>query len=237
MTASPDLKRPISRYLNKDEARRLYQTDDSAHDFDHVLRVAELAVYLARNEGANVELAYLSALLHDVPVSQAADTSCNPVDNQAVRKAHHLAAAEFAQTFLRARGMPGAACNAVAAAIASHRFRDRTRLPESLEARILYDADKLDSMGAIGIGRAFAYAGHNHNRLFTEASETIAARIDAGEAPPSDPDYTPVHEYVYKLRRLLDTLHTSSARRIGMERHAFMESFFSQLEREMTDER
>jgi len=218
-----------SIYLSEEEARHLYQTEDAAHDFDHILRVAHMAVHLAEREGARAEIVRLAALLHDVPVSQ--DTA---EGGENARTSHHLAAAEFARTFLRERGLPADDCALIAEAIEAHRFRDRTRTPQTLEAKVLYDADKLDSIGAIGIARSFAFAGFHSTRLYVEESVRIAQRVADGEPVPEPPNYTPVHEYVYKLRRVLDTLHTPTARTIGMERHAFMESFFSQLEGEMT---
>jgi uncharacterized protein len=113
--------------------------------------------------------------------------------------------------------------------IEAHRFRDQSVQPQSIEAKCLYDADKLDSIGAIGIGRAFAYAGAHGSRLWTEPS-TAVPTVDA---KPQGNRYTPVHEYVYKLRRILATLHTESARSIGAERHRYMITFFDRLDAEM----
>jgi uncharacterized protein len=113
--------------------------------------------------------------------------------------------------------------------IAAHRFRDQSLQPQTLEAQCLYDADKLDSIGAIGVARAFAFAGAHGNRLWTEPY----GATPPAEAKPSGADYTPVHEFVYKLQRLLATLHTPTARQIGEERHAFMVTFHEQLDAEM----
>lgn len=227
--------------LTDDEARTLYQTGDSAHDFDHVLRVARMAETLARAEDANVEIVRLAALLHDVPVPPdhvpASSDIVSQNTDKSVRMSHHLIAAHFAYDFLLQRGMSVAVADQVKAAIESHRFRDRSRPPQTLEAKCLYDADKLDAMGAIGVARAFAYAGSHANRLYARTSAAIEQGIAAGAPEPQGSEYTPVHEYVYKLQRLLDTLYTSTARKIGMERHAFMLAFFSQLEGEMTGER
>jgi uncharacterized protein len=204
-------------WLSDDEARRLYAAGDAAHDFDHVLRVTHLAVYIAQAEGANVALVRLAALLHDVPTLDAA------------RHDHHRAAAEFARRWLSERGLGTEAVAAVVHAIEAHRFRDRSVRPATLEAQCLYDADKLDSIGAIGIARAFAYAGAHGNRLWSEAWRATPP----ADAKPTGADYTPVHEYVYKLRQLLPTLHTETARRLGAERHAFMQLFFDRLDAEM----
>lgn len=205
------------RYLTTTEARQLYEAGDAAHDFDHVRRVAALAVHLAEAEGADVEITRLAALLHDVPVADGG------------RAAHHFAAAAHAGALLRARGMGTEAIDNVVHCIEAHRFRDQSIQPATLEAQCLYDADKLDSMGAIGVARACAYAGVHGNRLWTEPADAVPAPADA----PDGHDYTPVHEYVYKLARLLETLHTPTARAIGAKRHAFMRTYFAQLDGEM----
>jgi uncharacterized protein len=209
-------------YLTDEEARALYSTaeaggPDAAHDFDHVARVTRLAVQIAAAEGADVEVVRLAALLHDVPRAAAQ------------RTAHHLAAAEYAGELLAQRGLAPQRVANVVHCIAAHRFRDRTVLPETLEARCLYDADKLDSIGAVGIARAFAYGGAHGSRLWSEPWPD--APPDA--AKPTGSNYTPVHEFVYKLQRIADTLHTASARRIAAQRHRFMCAFYDQLDAEM----
>jgi uncharacterized protein len=209
--------------LTVDEARILYGGGDAAHDFDHVLRVTQLGERIAKAEGADVTVVRLAALLHDVPVTK--------VEGLQARRAHHLAAAEFAGRLLSERGAPPALIANVVHCIEAHRFRDRSIQPQTLEARCLYDADKLDSIGAIGVGRAFAFAGAHGSRLWTGPWR---------DAPP-DPDkpagreYTPTHEFVYKLNRIQATLFTNTAQSIARERHAFMLAFFDQLDAEMSD--
>lgn len=204
-------------YLSDNEARALYTGDDAAHDFDHIWRVTQLGCQLAQAEGADMAVVRLAALLHDVPVK---------ADN---RRSHHLAAADFARQWLTKRGMAEERIANVVHCIEAHRFRDQSIQPATLEAQCLYDADKLDSMGAIGVARAFAYAGHYGSRLWT-MPWTDAPAFDER---PRGADYTPGHEFVYKLQRLLATLHTATARQIGAERHAFMVTFFNQLDAEM----
>ncbi|RLT38516.1 MAG: HD domain-containing protein [Chloroflexi bacterium] len=197
--------------------RQLYAEGDAAHDFDHVLRVTRLGEAIAGAEGADVAVVRAAALLHDVPVPGA------------TRKAHHLAAADFAAEYLTSQGMSVAQVENVVHCIRSHRFRDQSIQPATLEAKCLYDADKLDSIGAIGVARAFSHSGSHHTRLWHQPMD--AAPPD--DAKPSGAEYTPVHEFVYKLRRLLPTLHTATARAIGQQRHDFMSAFFAQLDAEM----
>lgn len=204
-------------YLREGEARQLYASGDSAHDFDHVLRVTNLATHIAAAERADVTVVRLAALLHDVSIKGSG------------RRAHHLAAADFAGEWLSARGLGIERTRNVVHCIEAHRFRDRTVQPATLEAQCLYDADKLDSIGAIGVARVFAYAGAHNNRLWTESWRSVPP-IDQ---KPGSADYTPVHEYVYKLQRVLATLYTATARTLGERRHAFMCAFFDQLDTEM----
>lgn len=208
-----------SRYLTEAQAQQLYMMGDAAHDFDHVLRVAHLAVQIARAEGADEEVVLLAAFLHDIPSTL----------HTAVRASHHLAAAEFARNYLTMQDMAPAAVENVVHCIEAHRFRDQAIQPQTLEAQCLYDADKLDSIGAIGVARTFAYAGNAGARLWT----VPVADVPPVAAQPSGADYTPVHEYVYKLGRLLTTLHTPTAQRLGAQRHQFMATFYEQLDAEM----
>ena len=218
------MKHTDQSYLTIEDARELYAQGDAAHDFDHVLRVMQLATQIAATEGADQTVVRLAALLHDAPVGNLAAT-----DAAAVRSGHHHAAAAFAAEYLRGCGLAEERIANVVHCIAAHRFRDSSVQPQTLEAKCLYDADKLDSIGAIGVARAFAYAGAHANRLWTMPHTAIELA-----APPSEPDYTPVHEYVYKLRRILETLHTATARAIGSRRHVVMQQFFEQLDQEMT---
>jgi len=210
-------------FLTESEARALYAAGDAAHDFDHVWRVTTLAIRIAQSEEADVTVVRLAALLHDLP-APAPDG-----DAHSHRQAHHFAAAENARKLLSARGLGTEQLANVVHCIEAHRFRDQSVQPQTLEAQCLYDADKLDSIGAIGVARAFAFAGTYNNRLWSEPWSALPP----DDAKPTGHNYTPVHEYIYKLRRILATLHTESARRIGGERHRFMISFFDRLDAEM----
>ncbi len=162
--------------------------------------------------------------MHDLP----AITNQGP-GPAAERDAHHLGAARAARDLLLARGLGTEQTESVVHCIEAHRFRDRTVQPQTLEARCLYDADKLDSIGAIGVARAFAYAGAHGHRLWTQPATAAPPATD----PPAGADYTPVHEFVYKLRRILDSLYTDAARALGRQRHATMVQFFAALDAEM----
>ena len=203
-----------------EQARGLYEKGGGGHDFDHVLRVTALAERIARAEGADLAVVRTAALLHDVGESGG-------------RHEHHLAGAAMARELLRDE--PPAFVAAVAHVIEAHRFRADPE-PQTIEARALSDADKLDAIGATGIGRAFAYAGAHGTALWRLPwREIVAAAGNAVSAPQAlGADYTPVHEFVYKLDRIPDRLYTAAARAIAAERRAFMQTFFEQLDAEMT---
>lgn len=207
--------------LTIEEARTCYTNGDSAHDFDHILRVLALAEHIARIEGADMEIVRAAALLHDI--TRAEEDAGRDTD-------HAASGAARAREILRARGVAPARIQAVTHAIAAHRFRG-TLAPQTLEAKILFDADKLDSLGAIGIARAYAVAGALHQRLWSEvALDTPATRAQ------HNAQHTPYAEFVVKLSKVRERLFTTTARRIAEERHAFMVEFFARLAREVRGE-
>ena len=105
--------------------------------------------------------------------------------------------------------------------IKSHRFRGNSR-PETLEAKVLFDADKLDAIGAIGIGRAFQFAGEVGARLHNP-------RINPEDTESYTIDDTGYREYKLKLSKIKDHMLTSEGRRIAEKRHEFMEIFFDRF--------
>lgn len=203
-----------------EEARAFYANAESAHDFEHVLRVLTLAERLARAENADAEIVHAAALLHDIA----------RLDEDTRGGDHALMAAERAREILLQRGIPADRADAVAHAIAAHRFRG-TVAPQTLEAKILFDADKLDSIGAIGVARAYAIAGALNQRVWGEVAPDAIATRDQHNS-----DHTPVAEFAVKLSKVRERLHTRTARAIADERHAYMADFFARLEREVRGE-
>jgi len=218
--------------ITVEEARRHYQGANArqsrlcrpAHDFEHVLRVLKLVERIGAAEGADLAVLRTAALLHDI--QRAAELAGGPC--------HAQAGAVRAREILQ--GQDPAFVEAVAEAIASHRFRGGEP-PRTLEARVLFDADKLDAMGAIGIARAYAVAGALGQRIWAEVPAGYAERdLREAQADIVTDEHTPVHEYIFKLARLRDALFTSTARRIAEGRHAYMQAFFARLQREVSGE-
>ena len=204
--------------ITVEEASRFYLENDAAHDFDHVLRVLALAERIGQAEGADLEIVRAAALLHDVARA----------DEEGSSTCHAQAGAQRAREILH--GYPPEKVEAVAQAIATHRFREKS-IPQTLEAQVLYDADKLDAIGAIGVARAYAVSGQMGQRLWGPVPADYR-----GEAQGT-PEHTAVHEFVFKLSRLKGTLFTPTAKAIAAERHRYMVKFFARLEREVKGER
>jgi uncharacterized protein len=202
-------------------AQTLYGEADSVHDFDHILRVLRLAERIAKAEGADLGIVRTAALLHDWGRAEA----------DAMGLDHAAVAASRAQDLLCDEAP--AWVDAVVHAIAAHRFRTKPA-PATLEAQVLFDADKLDAIGAIGVARAFAYGGAHNQRLWASLESIDRARWDA-EGDDVDA-HTPVHEFVVKLSRLKDRLYTEAGKAIAEERHHYMAAFYHRLDAEVMGE-
>ena len=200
--------------IDVEKARCYYEGADAIHDFDHVLRVLALAEHLAQKENADLEIVRTATLLHDVARGHG--------DRLVSDHAH--AGAEYARELLAEH--PPEKVEAVAHAVAAHRFRTGPS-PQTLEAQVLHDADKLDAIGAIGVARAFAFGGYEGQRLWADVPP------DYQESQATRHEHTPVHEYQIKLSKIKDRLVTQSARKLAEERHTFMVTFFEQLDQEV----
>lgn len=209
-----------------EQARSWYPNTDPVHGFDHVLRVYHLAERLAISEGADLEIVRAAVLLHDVEGSSTAG-------NHVERKVHHHAAADFAQQILRAEGWPEERIAAVQHCIRSHRFRDDNEQPQTLEAQILFDADKLDAIGAIGVARAIAYAARDGQPAFSQPSEQF---LETGEKEPGE-GHSSYHEFIFKLQKLKERMYTPSGRLLAEDRNRFMSEFYQRLQAELHGDR
>ncbi len=230
-----------------EHARSWYPPNDPVHGFDHVLRVYRLAERIARAEGADLEIVRAAVLLHDSHYPPAIDPpptgpEAEPEDNPSrtpgnqtytfnrqpsnpIRENHQHHSAEFARRVLRGEGWAEERIEAVLHCIRAHRFRDDRESPQTLEARVVFDADKLDAIGAIGAARAVAYAALHGQPAYAEPSERFRL---TGEKEPGEP-HSAYHEYVYKLSKLNDRLYTQTARRIAAGRQRFLAGFYERL--------
>ncbi len=209
-----------------EQARAWYTQADPVHDFDHVLRVYRLAERLAASEGADLEIVRAAALLHDAEGSA-------PGSATGERASHHQASAAFAETVLKAEGWPVERIAAVQHCIRAHRFRSGGEPPQSIEAKVLFDADKLDVLGAIGAARTIAYAVLDGQPVYAEPSEQFRKTFQKEAGEP----HSAYHEFLFKLSKVKGRMFTPSGRALAEARHAYLVGFFEQLQAERRGER
>jgi uncharacterized protein len=162
-----------------------------AHGLDHTLRVTALCELIGREEAADMRVLIPAALLHDI---------ARPLEEEKGIP-HEQEGARMAEEFLSSIGYPVEQIQGIVHSIQTHRYRS-ARDPETLEARILSDADKLDAMGAVGIGRAFMTAGERNGEM-QDAIDHI-------------------HEKLLSLKALM---YTKTGQEIAQKRHIFLETF------------
>jgi uncharacterized protein len=199
------------------QVRDWYFSYDPVHGIDHVMRVYRTAERIALAEGADLEIVQVAALLHDVEGSAP--------DGDSPRAEHHLASANFAHEVLNLENWSQDRIVAVLHCIRAHRYRSLAESPQSLEAKVLFDADKLDVLGAIGVARTIAFSVLAHQPIFAEPSKQFLATGEKEEGEP----HSSYHEYLFKLRKVKNRLFTATAKRIAEERHTFMVLFYEQL--------
>jgi uncharacterized protein len=198
-----------------EQARAWYTDSDPVHDFEHVLRVYRMAERLAEAEGADLEIVRAAALLHDAE---------GATPGHASRVDHHHASAGFAAQVLAEEGWVAERIEAVQHCIRAHRYRG-TETPRTLEARILFDADKLDVLGAIGVARVIGYATLAKTPWYVPPSQQFleTGREVEGEA------HSAYHEHLFKLRKVRDRMFTATARSIAEERLQYLDEYFFRL--------
>ena len=187
------------------------------HDYAHTLRVLHNAELLLQTEpDADSFVVRTAALFHDFarPEELASDGKQN----------HAQLGADLVRIELEQLGCEPDFVDHVTSCIRTHRYRGKL-IPETLEAKIVYDADKLDSTGAFGIARAFHFAGRIGACLHNTAEEAV----NSDAYGKNDSAY---REYLVKLRHLPGKMLTESGRELAKERAVFMDEFFSRLNNE-----
>ena len=202
-----------------EQAQAWYASNDPVHGFDHVLRVYHLAERIGAALDADLEVLRAAALMHDA-------SGAHPGDEHG-RASHERQSADFARATLESEGWEKDRIEAVMHCIRAHRYRGEER-PQSMEAKILFDADKLDVIGAFGVARTIGYAVQAGQPVFAAPSEQFLA---TGEEQPGEP-HSAYHEYLFKLRRVPDRLYTTPARDLAAARVQLMVAFFEGLQAE-----
>ncbi len=204
------------------EAYMISCMSDSAHDMEHVYRVLYNALEIAEEcEGVDYDVLVCACLLHDIArAEQLRDpTIC-----------HALYGGDKAYRFLTENGFEADFAESVRHCIRTHRYRSGNA-PESIEARILFDADKLDAAGAVGIARTLVYKGAVSDPLYS-VNEDGSISDGTGDKTPSF-----FQEYRYKLQNVYDRFFTEKGERLAKERQKAAEDFYSSLYSEVSGSR
>jgi len=185
---------------------------DPAHDRAHVERVVTTARRLAEAEDATLDVVRPAAWLHD----------CVTLPKDAPDRARAAPrAAEAARSFLSDAGYPEQWLDPIAHAIEAHSYSGDTA-PDTLEAEVVQDADRLDALGAVGLARCFMVGGALGNALYHPDDPFCEDR------PPDDDTYTLDHVYA-KLLRLPDSMKTAAGREEARRRAQFLRTYLERL--------
>jgi uncharacterized protein len=195
------------------QARAHFSQAKGSHDWDHTLRVHRLCRHIGAAEGADLLVAEAAAYLHDIGRSYQ--------DRSNGHLCHAEKGAAMARGMLANLPLSDRRRENIIHCIAAHRFR-RGESPRTLEARVVFDADKLDAIGAVGIARAFLFAGELGARLHSP-------EVDVTQAPAYSSDDTGYREYLVKLSKIHERILTPAGRHLAEERHRFMAGFFNRF--------
>ncbi|EGQ8083873.1 HD domain-containing protein [Vibrio parahaemolyticus] len=190
---------------------------DAAHDIEHVKRVVKTAKQLCDEENADIAIVLPAAYLHDC--------FTYPKDHPN-RKQSSAIAAKKAIAYLESIQYPQHYHDAIAHAIEAHSFSANIR-PNTLEAQIVQDADRLDALGAIGVTRCIQVSTHFNAQLYNDND------MFAKERELNDKQFT-VDHFQTKLFKIVDTMNTESAKLEANKRKAFMQTYLKQLYDEVT---
>ena len=183
-----------------DFARAVFAGDASGHDFDHTMRVYRMAVRIAEEERADLHTVALAALLHDVDDRKLSPETYENKDR--------------AVSFLRQNGMTDDEISVIVKMISEISFSAGNGAPSSLEGKCVQDADRLDALGAIGIGRAFAFGGSRGRRMHD----------------PEGTDITTTIQHFYdKLLLLKERMNTATGRELALQRDAYLRTFLDEF--------
>jgi uncharacterized protein len=187
-----------------------------SHDWDHTLRVHALCMRIGPQEGADMFVLQAAAYLHDI--GRAAQDA---VRGSLCHAAH---GAEKAEALLSPLALDANRKANIIHCVRAHRFRD-DHAPATVEARVLFDADKLDAIGAVGVARAYLFAGELgaclHNPDLVPEQTRSYSRNDTG-----------YREFVVKLSKIKDRVLTTEGKCLALERHNFMIAFFERFIKE-----
>jgi len=203
----------------------------TAHNMEHVMRVYNMCLHLAEDESdVDLEILKTSALLHDIARTKEDKDDSGNID-------HAIFGAEMTENILKDFGYSNDKIEAVKHCIITHRFRSGNE-PKTKEAKILFDADKLDVIGSIGIARSFMIAGQYHEKMFSNVPVDKYIKDNLVDGKPNGrikviAKHAPNLEFETKFIHIPNRLFTEKAKLIGEQRINFMKQFFDILNKDI----
>ncbi len=195
--------------------RAILEGEGSGHDWWHVVRVWNMAKHLCEQERADFFVVELAALLHDI-----ADWKFHDGDD--------TVGPRVAREILTEYNVDSVVIDHVAMIIATMSFKGAgvVTAMDTLEGKIVQDADRLDAIGAIGIARTFAFGGHKNREMYNP--EEMPVMHDSKEAYSKNTGHT-INHFYEKLLLLKDRMNTGAAKQIAEGRHEFMEQYLERF--------
>lgn len=200
------------------KVKQIFEKDASGHDYWHTLRVYGNALKIAENEDCNKRIVEIGALLHDVDDVKLFDTEdfFNARSIMAELEIDRDTEEEIISVISQV----------------SYKGTDSV-VPDTIEGKIVQDADRIDALGAIGIARAFAYGGSRGRCMYDPDRKPIE---NMTEEAYQNSDGTTINHFYEKLFLLKDLTNTDTGRRIAIKRDAYMHGFIEEFFREWNSE-
>lgn len=195
-----------------------FEGDSTGHDMHHIMRVFNMSRFIQETEGGDREIVELAALLHDI-----SDHKFNGGKLDEGGKVALQILAELNYDKAKSKLVAYIVDNV------SYKGANTSSEMNSLEGKIVQDADRLDAIGAIGVARTFAYGGNKGQPIYDPRKK---ATLHNSFEEYANSESNTINHFHEKLLLLSDRLNTSTAKRIGKERHLFMEQFLEQFYKE-----
>ena len=206
-----------------------YPRHDWTHGRNHIERVLRMAKEIGKQENANLEIIELAAILHDIFENREAHSNIGGFR-------HEIEGSNEARRILTKVGAAESTINGVCHCIESHRKRSGIIEPQTIEAKCLFDADKLDCIGAIGIIRSTFVSFDHQQEFYREEKDLEAYKHRNLRRDGTIIDYTQHSsnlEYELSLKDVAKRMYTETGKKLANERSAFMDEFYSRLREEL----
>lgn len=188
--------------------------EGSGHDWFHIERVYNLSRYLAEKENADSFIVEMAALLHDIDDWKfSSNNDNNPTNTEVFLKKIQVNEEDLIKIIkiINTISFKGGVVDSS---------------QETIEGKVVQDADRLDAIGAIGIARTFAYGGHKNRVIYDPNIEPM--NFTTLDEVKNENNHT-INHFYEKLLKLKDLMNTKSAKEIAEKRHKYMEEFLNEF--------